>query len=100
MTTRPRISDRKQDWFDWYGLLSGSMFLGLSTLMCNPFVFLFESIILIRALAVVALTLAILTVIFGLVTVPRWQGWIAIGVFAYAIYWVFFMPIYGITVAI
>jgi hypothetical protein len=41
--------------------------------------------------------LAILTVIFGLVTLPGWQSWIALGIFAYAIYWLFFIPIYGIT---
>jgi hypothetical protein len=78
----------------WFGLATGVLFLILSTYMRVKFVF--DSGDLAGALLMVLIGLAVLTLLFGVLSLPRWQSWIALAVTAYAFYLLLFTRLYGI----
>lgn len=79
----------------WYALVSGGLFLTVSTYLRVKFVF--ESGNFAGALLLTSMILAALTFLFGLLSVPRWQAWIAFAIFSYALYWLFFTRLYAIS---
>lgn len=81
MTTTLRIADRTK----WLGLLSGAVFLGVSSYMRWEFVF--GSGNTGGMLLLIALIAAALTFILGLLSLPRWQSFVALAIVAYSIYW-------------
>lgn len=89
--TRFRIT---RDGAKWYGLATGVLFLIITTYMRVKFVF--DSGNFAGALLLAAIMLAILTLLFGLLSLPRWQAWIALAVSSYAIYILCFTRLYGI----
>jgi len=78
----------------WYGLASGGLFLIISTYMRVKFVF--DSEHFAGALLIAAIILAALTLLFALLSLPRWQALIALTLSAYAFYLLFFTRLYGI----
>lgn len=66
-------------------LATGFLFLVVSTYMRMKFVF--ESGNTAGLLMFVAMIAALLTLIFGLAAIPRWQSFVALAICGYAIYW-------------
>jgi hypothetical protein len=83
-----------KDGAKWYGLATGVLFLILSTYMRVKFVF--DSGDFAGALLMVLIGLAVLTLLFGVLSLPRWQSWIALAVSGYAFYLLLFTRLYGI----
>jgi hypothetical protein len=79
----------------WYVLASGALFLLVSTYLRVKFVF--ESGNLAGALLLVSMILAVLTFVFGLLSLPRWQSWVAFAISGYALYWLFFTRLYALS---
>jgi hypothetical protein len=69
----------------WLCLASGVIFLATSTYMRMKFVF--ESGSTGGLLLLLALITALITLILGVVSLPRWQGFVALAISVYAIYW-------------
>ncbi|HEX5706075.1 MAG TPA: hypothetical protein VFX96_02185 [Pyrinomonadaceae bacterium] len=67
----------------WASQVTGAMFLVISAFMQGRQVFWYWGRWFERA-AVIA---ALLTLALGLIALPRWQGFVAIAIFAYAVYW-------------
>ena len=89
------IDIRIRDQAKWYALVSGTLFLTVSTYLRVKFIF--ESANIAGALLMASMILAALTLLFGLLALPRWQAWIALAISAYALYWLFFTRLYGIS---
>lgn len=79
----------------WYAFLSGILFLTVSTYLRVKFIF--ESANIAGSLLLVSMILAALTLFFGLLSLPRWQAWIALAISGYALYWLFFSRHYGLS---
>lgn len=84
-----------KDWAPWCGLVTGGLFLLGSTYMRVKFVF--DSGNIAGALLMVLIILAVLTLFFGLLSLPRWQAWIALAASGYAFYLLVFTRLYGIS---
>ena len=84
-----------RDGAKWYGLGTGALFLIISTYMRLKFVF--DSGTFAGALLMALIILAVLTLLFGLLSLPRWQAWIALAVSGYAVYLLCFTRLYGIS---
>jgi hypothetical protein len=84
-----------KDGAKWYGLVTGALFLIITTYMRVKFVF--DSGNFAGALLMTSIVLAILTLLFGLLSLPRWQAWTALIVSGYAFYLLFFTRLYGIS---
>jgi hypothetical protein len=78
-----------------YGLATAALFLIITTYMRVKFVF--DSGNLAGGLLLASEILAILTLVFGLLSMPRWQGWTALIVAGYAFYLLLFVRMYGIS---
>jgi len=85
------IKDRAK----WYGLATGALFLIITTYMRVKFVF--DSGNFAGSLLMACIVLAILTLLFGLLSLPRWQSWTALIVSGYAFYLLCFTTLYGIS---
>lgn len=79
----------------WYALASGVLFLLVSTYL--RMVFVFESEKLPGILLFFSMILAAFTLLLGLLSLPKWQAWIALMISCYAIYWLFFTRLYAIS---
>lgn len=79
----------------WCALVSTALFLIVNTYLRMKFQF--ESGEFAGYLVLASIVLAVLTFLFGLLSFPRWQAWIAFAVFAYALYWLFFTRLYVIS---
>jgi hypothetical protein len=60
----------------WYGLATSALFLIITTYMRVKFVF--DSGNFAGSLLMTSIVLAILTLLFGLLSLPRWQDWTAL----------------------
>jgi hypothetical protein len=69
----------------WWGLICGAIFLAVSSYM--RWKFLFESGNVGGMLLLTALIAALLTFVFGILSLPRWQGVVAFVIVGYAVYW-------------
>lgn len=74
-----------KDRVKWYGVISGWAFLAVSTYVSVRHVFWDGATA--RALQLLAAAAAALTLIFGLLSLPRWQSFFALAVVGYALYW-------------
>lgn len=83
-----------RDGAKWYGLATGILFLLLSTYVRTKFVF--DSGNFAGALLMALIILAVLTLLFGLWSLPKWQAWIALAVSGYACYLLCFTRLYGV----
>ena len=78
----------------WYGVISAWVFLAASTYL--HVIYIFDDTTLPGLLVMVALVSAFFTLIFGLLSLPRWQSFFSLAIFGYALYW-FSQPAYGIS---
>jgi len=79
----------------WLGLVSSGIFLIINIYLRVKFVF--DSGEFAGRLVLIAFLAALTTLALGIVSCPRWQSFISLGVFAYALYWALFMRLYGIS---
>jgi hypothetical protein len=77
------------------GLVTAGLFLMITTYLRVKFVF--DSGEVAGALLMISIFLAILTLLFGLLSLPRWQAWTALVVSGYAFYLLVFTRLYGIS---
>jgi len=82
-----------KDRIKWYGLISGCVFLGASTYLHAKYVFRDTRVA--NALLLTAMASAPLSLILGLMSLPRWQSLFTLAVVMYALYW-FTQPPYAI----
>lgn len=82
-----------RDRIKWYGVVSGGLFIATSTYLNVKWVF--ESGRVAGRWYLIAILSALATLLLGLLSLPRWQSFFALAVFAYAIYW-FSQPAYVI----
>lgn len=82
-----------KDRVKWYGVLTAGVFLAISIYMQVKYIF--HDADLARFLEKTALVAAFLTLVFGVMALPRWQSFFALAVAAYAAYW-FTQPPFGI----
>lgn len=78
----------------WLALISGVLFLSVSSYLHYKFVF--ESGRWAGMLEFAALISAIFTLLFGVASFPRWQSFVAFAICAYAVYW-FTTPPYALS---
>ena len=83
-----------KDKLKWYGVISGSIFLVLSTYMRLKFVF--DSGKTAGSLFFVVVLSAFLTLLFGILSFPRWQSYLCLVIFIYALY-CFTKPMYSLS---
>jgi len=69
----------------WWSLVCGAIFLVISSYMRWKFVF--ESGNTGGMLLLIALIAALLAFIFGIMSVPGWQGVVTFAIVIYAVYW-------------
>jgi hypothetical protein len=74
-----------KDKVKWYGVISGCVFLTISTYISVKHVFWNAGIA--RLLEYFALVAALLALGLGLLSLPRWQSFFALAIVAYALYW-------------
>ena len=67
----------------WWSQFTGAFFLIVSAYMQGRVAFWYWG----RTFANTALIAAVLTLILGLFALPRWQGFVALAIVAYAVYW-------------
>ncbi len=48
-------------------------------------------------LVIVSIFFGLLTLLFGLVSLPRWQGFVAMAVFGFVAYLILFTPLYAVS---
>ena len=74
-----------KDRVKWYAVVSAGLFLASSTYLHVKWVFEFGTVA--GGLASLATLSALTTLVLGLLSLPRWQSFFALAVFAYSIYW-------------
>ena len=74
-----------KDRVKWYAVVSAGLFLASSTYLHVKWVFEFGNVA--GGLASLATLSALTTLVLGLLSLPRWQSYFALAVFAYSIYW-------------
>lgn len=82
-------------WAKWYGLTTGALLLIITTYMRIKFVFQSENFA--GSLLMTAIVLVILTLLFGLLSLPKWQAWTALAISGYGFYLLLFTRLYGIS---
>ena len=79
----------------WLSQITGVIFLLIHAYIRGKFIF--ESGNAAGMLLLISMVAALLTLVFGILSLPRWQGFVALGITAYAFYWFFFCRLYAIT---
>lgn len=79
----------------WFGLVSGGVFLFISIYMQRKFIF--ESGNTAGLLLLIAMIAAGATLLAGILSLPRWQGFVALAISAYAMYWLVFGKLYALA---
>ena len=74
-----------KDKIKWYGVASGGLFLTISTYVSVKHVFWTSQEA--RRLQYFALGFAILTLVLGLLSLPRWQSFFSLAIVIYSLYW-------------
>jgi hypothetical protein len=79
----------------WLSQISGVIFLIIHAHMRGKFIF--ESGNTAGKLLLISMIAALLTLVFGIMSLPRWQGFVALAISAYAAYWFAVGPLYAIS---
>ncbi len=48
-------------------------------------------------LVLISLIAALFTLVFGFIALPKWQGFVALGIFGYIAYCILFTPLYALS---
>jgi hypothetical protein len=59
--------------------------------------FVFDSGNTAGMLLLIAMLTSLLTLVFGVVALPRWQGFVALGIFGLVAYYILFERMYGVA---
>jgi hypothetical protein len=78
----------------WLSQISAAVSLIIVVFIRSKFIF--ESGNTAGTLLLIATITSLLTLIFGVASLPRWQGFIALAIFALVAYFILFEPLYGI----
>lgn len=81
--------------YRWLGLITAFVFLAVHAYM--RWKFIFESGNTGGMLLAIAMIAALLTFILGMLSLPRWQGFVALAISIYAGYWLGFCPTYAVS---
>ena len=79
----------------WLSLITGAVFLAIHIYIRSKFIF--ESGNTAGRMLLITMIAALLTFVFGLFSLPRWQGFVALAISAYAGYWFAYGPLYAIS---
>jgi hypothetical protein len=89
--TLAQLRDRSR----WWCLVFGLLFLVINIEM--RVIVVFASGNDGGMLLLISLGAVILSLILGILALPRWQGFVALGIFAYAVYWLTFYDAYAVA---
>ena len=78
----------------WLSQISGAVFLITYAYMRSKFIF--ESGDTAGGLLLISMIAALLTFGFGVMSLPRWQGFVGLAICAYALYWFVFGTHYAV----
>ena len=59
--------------------------------------FVFDSGNFAATLVLISLVAAVFTFVFGVIALPRWQGFVALGIFSYVTYCILFTRLYALS---
>ena len=79
----------------WLSQISGGIILVIHAYMRSKFIF--ESGNTAGKLLLISMIAALLTFVFGIMSLPRWQGFVALAISAYASYWFTVGPLYAVS---
>jgi hypothetical protein len=79
----------------WLSQVTGIIFLLIHAYMWGKFTF--ESGNTAGMLLLISMVAALLTLVFGVLSLPRWQGLVALCISAYASYWFAFCRLYTVS---
>jgi hypothetical protein len=79
----------------WLSLLSGIVFLAINVYMRIKFVF--ESGNTGGMLLLISLVALFFALVCGILALPRWQGFVALGICIYGGYWIAYYPPYAVS---
>ena len=79
----------------WLSQISAA--IALITIIFVKSKFVFDSGNTAGNLILISIIAALLALVLGIVSLPRWQGLVAIAIFSYVAYCILFTPIYVIT---
>jgi hypothetical protein len=71
---------------EWGSQIAGVVFLLLCIYMQRTY--FFESAVVASNLFMIAMLAVTVSLILGVIVLPRWHGYVSIGLFAYAMYWI------------
>ena len=79
----------------WWSLVFGLLFLIINIEM--RVIFVFASGNDGTLLLLISLVAVMLSLVLGILALPRWQGFVALGIFAYAVCWLTFYDAYAVA---
>jgi hypothetical protein len=79
----------------WLSQASAAVSLCIVVFMRIKFVF--DSGNTAGMLLLIAMLTSLLTLVFGVVALPRWQGFVALGIFGVVAYFILFERMYGVA---
>ena len=79
----------------WWSLVFGLLFLIINIEM--RIIFVFESGNTGGMLLLISLVAIVLTFVLGILALPRWQGFVALGICVYVGYWIASYPPYAVS---
>ena len=79
----------------WCSLVTAA--ISLITITFVKWTFVFDSGNTAGKLILILIGAAVLTLIFGVIALPRWQGFVALVVFGYVGYCILFTPLYALS---
>jgi hypothetical protein len=79
----------------WLSQVSAATSLIVIVFMQSKFIFVSGNFA--GNLLLISLIAAVFTFIFGLIALPRWQGFLALAIFSYVAYCILFTPLYAIS---
>ena len=84
-----------QEYSKWLSQLTGAISLTIIVFIRSKFVF--ESGNSAVRLVWVAIIASLFTLIFGIASLPRWQGFVALSIFVLVVYFILFEPLYALA---
>ena len=82
-------------YFPWPSLATAVVSLGIIVFVRTKFIF--DSGNTAGMLLLIAMFTALLTLIFGIASLPRWQGFVALVIFGIVAYFILFERLYGVA---
>ncbi|MGH9968076.1 MAG: hypothetical protein ACREBG_09625 [Pyrinomonadaceae bacterium] len=84
-----------REYSKWLSQVSAAISIIVVVFLRSKFTFEFGNTA--GMLVLVAMITSLLTLIFGVAAVPRWQGFVALVIFVLVAYYIFFEQLYGLV---